>query len=441
VADQKLQQIVERMVTAGESEADIASVIQHYKVQAPAQPEGKSVSGFIGNAISSTGKLLKDTVTGAADLGKFAVTESGLLGGGAQALQRTRIGEAMLDAPQIAKAAGGAVKDRYGSLGKAGETLYNDPAGVAADLSAVLTGGAAAASRAPRIAGVLGKAAAATNPMQVMKPIAKAAEYGAAGAIRPMLAPPTALVRQQRAPLEIERTALRQGAVTERGAGKKLKTATAKTDEAAARATASGAKSSRDDMTQFPKTLKEIEDVTPNIKELDDLAAFEMDAKASLPKELTPDELLRKRRAQDRAVDKSYRAEEKGGYIRGVKDKGQKEIADNMRTEFRNVVPDAAESDDLARRLGMVRGSLENANTRPKSIPMGGALFGMGTGAALGGPVGAAAGAGFGAGRLFPQLPLAIASPGVRGLAATTGPEAQQALLLAALIARLNGEQ
>jgi hypothetical protein len=404
---------------------------------APAQPEGKSVSGFLGNAVTSTGKLLKDSAVGAYDMAKF-VTD--FMPGAPIDKTIARAGqvrEAVSNAPQIAKAAGGALKDRYGSGEAIGNTAYNDPAGMLADLSALLTGGAAATARAPKIAGVLGKAASATNPLQVLKPIAKATEYGTAAAIRPMLGPPTALVRQQRAPLEIERTALRQGAVTERGAGKKLKAATAKTDEASARATASGAKSSRDDMTQFPKTLKEIEDVTPNIKELDDLAAFEIDAKASLPKELTPDELLRKRRAQDRAVDKSYRAEEKGGYIRGVKDKGQKEIADNMRTEFRKVVPDAAESDDLARRLGMVRGSLENANTRPKTFPMSSALLGGSAGAVLGGPAGAAVGAGFGTGRLFPQIPLALGSGPVRATAAAATPAAQQSLLLAALIERL----
>jgi hypothetical protein len=441
VADQKLQQIVERMVSAGESESDIASVIQHYKAQpqqaAPEQPEGKSVSGFIGNAISSTGKLLKDTAVGAGQAVSFMARNNPM---NPVLSQRTHPAVILEGMKRLPGAIAQTVGDRYGSLEKAGETAYNDPAGMLADLSTLLTGGAAATARAPKIAGVLNKAATATNPMQVMKPIAKAAEYGAAGAIRPMLSPPTALVRQQRAPLEIERTALRQGAVTERGAGKKLKAATAKTDEAAARATASGAKSSRDDITQFPKTLKEIEDVTPNVKELDDLAAFEMDAKTSLPKELTPDELLRKRRAQDRAVDKSYRAEEKGGYIRGVKDKGQKEIADNMRTEFRKVVPDAAESDDLARRLGMVRGSLENANTRPKGFPMSGALAGGAT-AALGLPGAGVVGGGFALGRTFPQLPLMLGSVPVRGAAAAAHPISQQSLLLAALIERLTGDQ
>jgi hypothetical protein len=430
-ADQKLQQIVERMVAAGESEADIASVIQHYKTQAPPAPEGKSVSGFLGNALTSTGRLLKDTASGVAQ-GLVEASPIGL----ARTLQDPTRGVRMLKAIPGAVAEG--VKGRYGSLEKAGDTIYNDPAGVAADLSAVLSlGGTAAATKAPRIAGMLTKAGAATNPLQVMKPIAKATEYGTAAAIRPMLAPTAAQMRQSRAPLEIERTALRTGAVTERGARKKLSGAMKRTDEEAAKATASGATVSRDRIAQFPKTLDEVEGVTPNVKELDELAAFESDTIASLPAKLTPNELLSKRRSQDRAVNKSYRAEEKGGYIRGVKDKGQKEVADNMRAEFRNVAPGAAESDDLARRLGLVRGSLENANTRAKSIPMGGALAGGLAGSVLGGPVGAGVGATFGVGRLFPQIPLALGSVPVRATAAAASQP--QGLLLAALLERLIG--
>jgi hypothetical protein len=440
-ADQKLQQIVERMVVAGESEADIASVIQHYKAQAPAEtpkPEGKSVGGFLSNALTSTGRLLKDTATGAVDLAKFGATEAGLLGNDARTLQRVQAGEAVRNAPQIAKAVGGSLKGRY--IDNLGDTLYEDPAGVAADVSMLLSGGGAAAARAPKLAGMLTKAGAATNPLRVLEPAAKGLEYGLAGANRLALAPPTAMIRQQRAPLEIERTALKTGAVTRKSAGKKLGDAKAQTDAAAAAATARGATVPRDKITQFPKTLEDIEDVTPNVRELDDLAAFEKEAQASLSKQLTPDELLRKRRAQDRAVDKSYRAEEKGGYIRGVKDKGQKEVADNMRQQFREMVPEAAGSDDLARRLGLVRGSLKAANERPKSIPMGGALVGGGTGAVFGGPAGAAAGSAFGLSRLFPQIPLALSSPPVRAASAAAAPASQQGLLLAALLERLMGD-
>lgn len=401
--------------------------------------EGKSVGGFLSNVLSSTGKLVADSATGLYGAAKFAadMMPGSPLDKKVERAQQMK--DVVTNAPAILRAAGGAVKDRYGSLDAIGNTLYNDPAGAAADLSAVLSlGGTAAATKLPRTAAVLSRAGEVTNPMRlVATPVAKAVEYGTAAAVRPMLGPTPALLRQQRAPLEIERTALREGAVTERGAGRKLRAATARTDAAAASATAAGAATPRSSVVQLPKTLKEIEDVTPNIKELDDLAAFEREAVASLPDKMTPTELLTKRRAQDRAVDNAYRAEEKGGYIRGVRDKGQKELADNMRAQFRAAVPEAAESDALAQRLGLVRKSLNNANTRAKSIPMAGALTGIGGGAVLGGPAGAALGSAFGLGRLAPQIPLALGSVPVRATAAAANNPG--GLLLAALLERLAG--
>lgn len=441
MADDRLRGIVTRMVEAGESEQDIAAVIQRYQqtTPEPAQPEGKSVGGFFSNALTSTGRLLKDSATGAIGAAKFAKDVLAP----SSPMDRIRRGEQVMDtirnAPQIASAVGSAAKERYGSVDAIGNTLYNDPAGVLADLSVLATGGGAAAARAPRIAGQLRAAGAAVNPLRVLEPAAKGLEYGAAGANRLMLAPPAAMVRQQRAPLEIERTALLEGATTQRSATRKLRQAKADTDSAAAAATARGASTPSSSLTQFPKTLDELQDVTPNIRELDELAAFEKEAVASLPKTLTPDELLRKRRVQDRAVDKSYRAEEKGGYIRGVKDKGQKEIADNMRVQFRQVAPEAAASDDRARRLGTVRGALVAANARPKTPPMSGAIIGGGTGAFLGGPAGALSGAAAGIGRMFPQIPLTLSSPPVRAAAAAATPGSQQGLLLAALLERLIG--
>jgi hypothetical protein len=421
------------------SEQDVLAALGGQTPQESA-PESKSFGGFLSNAVSSTGKLLVDTAKGTYGLAKFISDINPGAPLEKQVERARQVYGAVTHAPQIAGAIGQAAKDRYGSLDAIGNTLYSDPAGVAADVSALLSmGGTALGTKAPRLGGFLAKAGEVTNPLQVLKPAAKAVEGATAAAIRPMLGPPTALVRQQRAPLEIERTALKTGAVTERAAGRKLGAAKAKTDEAAAAATAAGRATSRDKIAQFPKTLKEVEDVTPNVRELDDLASLESDTVASLPDKLTPTQLLEKRRAQDRAVNTAYRAEEKGGYIRSIADKGRKEIADNMRSEFRDVVPEAAASDDLARRLGMVRGSLEHANTRPRSIPMGGALFGLGGGALLGGPAGAATGAAFGTGRLFPQVPLALGSVPVRATAAAATPAAQQGLLLTALLERLMG--
>lgn len=225
-ADQKLQQIVERMVTAGESEADIASVIQHYKAQAP-PPEppkdGKSVSGFLGNVGKSTVNLIKDSATGAWDLAKFAADVMPNSSLDRKAARGQQVMDTVRNAPQIAKAAGGALKDRYGSLHAIGNTVYTDPAGVAADLSTVLTGGAAAAARAPRLAGTLGKVAKATNPLRAATAPAGGALKGAGNlTVRATLRPSKAIREDFGGSKGVADAVLKERVYSEGSAQKKL---------------------------------------------------------------------------------------------------------------------------------------------------------------------------------------------------------------------------
>lgn len=405
--------------------------------KAAPQPEQKSLGGFLGNILPSLGQFAMDTVTGLPKLAKAAVSSMDPRPQ-ARAEQGRQIMGTLRAIPKV-------YGERYGSLEKAGNTFYSDPIGALADVSTVTGAGSAlAGTRAPALAGKLRLMEQATNPVSLVKPLATATEYGTAAAIRPMLAPPTSVVRQSRAPLEIERTALRAGAVTEGGARKKLKAATTKTTQAADRATEAGVTVPRSQVAQFPNTLKKTEQLTPNIRELDDLAALESEVVASLPENITPSELLSRRRALDEASDTAYRAEERGGYIRSTRDKGQKELGNNMRTALREVAPDVRESDDLARRLGMVAKALENANVRPKGFPMSAALSGAAGGYFAGGPAAATLGAGVGIGRTFPQIPLALGSIPVRGTAAladaAANPLVSRSALVAALIERLTGE-
>lgn len=68
--------------------------------------------------------------------------------------------------------------DRYGSLEALAETVKNDPVGFAADLSTVLTGGGAMASRLPGVAGKVAKvtraAGEAVSPINIAKQVATA---------------------------------------------------------------------------------------------------------------------------------------------------------------------------------------------------------------------------------------------------------------------------
>jgi len=78
-------------------------------------------------------------------------------------------------AVETANAAGGMLKDRYGSYEGIKRTLAEDPVGAAADLSTLLTGGSAATARvAPALSKTLQTASVATNPLSVVTKPAQA---------------------------------------------------------------------------------------------------------------------------------------------------------------------------------------------------------------------------------------------------------------------------
>jgi hypothetical protein len=76
-------------------------------------------------------------------------------------------------AVQTANAVGGMYKDRYGSLDSIKRTVAEDPVGAAADLSTLLTGGGAAASKvgATQTGAALSRAGGAINPMRPFAPL------------------------------------------------------------------------------------------------------------------------------------------------------------------------------------------------------------------------------------------------------------------------------
>ena len=89
--------------------------------------------------------------------------------------------EAAARAIESANAVGGMLADRYGSYDAIKRTLAEDPVGAVADLSTILTGGAAATSRVPGLAKVtagLERAATVTNPFTaVTAPVQKAMAF------------------------------------------------------------------------------------------------------------------------------------------------------------------------------------------------------------------------------------------------------------------------
>lgn len=84
--------------------------------------------------------------------------------------------EATQRAVQTANAIGGMYKDRYGSYEGIKRTFAEDPVGAAADLSTLLTGGGAAATKlgATQTGAAMSRAGAAINPMRPIAPVIEA---------------------------------------------------------------------------------------------------------------------------------------------------------------------------------------------------------------------------------------------------------------------------
>lgn len=396
--------------------------------QKPAQ--GKSVGGFLNNLATSAGDFVVDTVKGIPSLARGAIRigRAGL--GDPRAWQELR-----RDVPQVASGVKDYAVDRYGSVNKALDTLYTDPVGALADVSTIASGGSAAPGRAGRI---MSRVERATNPMQAMRPIATATEVGAAATVRPALNPSKRLRAQQRGPLEIERTAIRGGIVTRGQARGRSGAAANETTQRAQAATDAGVTVPRSDVARFPETLDRVENMTPNIRPLDELAGLETETMQTLSPRLTPAELLRRRRSLDSDLDGAFRrADQPGGQPIGIREEAQQELVGNIREQLRQVAPEVRASDDTARRFGMVSTALGDAANRPSRLTTMAAGGGAGAFLMSGNQVGAVVSTLLGAGLQFPQIALALGIPP----AALTRMLAAEKAQRAAVLARLAGQR
>jgi hypothetical protein len=394
---------------------------------------GKSVGGFLSNVVSSGKKFVGDTVAGLPALGRFGLRTLRYAVDPIGASTDTSTIQAV---PQVAKGLKDHAVERYGSVDKALNTLYTDPVGVLSDVSTVAGGGASLPGKAGRVAKTVERA---TNPARMIaKPAATATEVSAAAVLRPSLNPSKRLRAQQRSPLEIERTAIRGGILTSKGAGKKAGAAAAETTRKAQAVTDRGVTIPRAEVSQFPETLAEVERKTPNVKPLDDLANLESEVNATLPERITPTELLDRRRSLDSDLNKVFRAaEQPGGPIPGVRESGQQELVGRMRESLRNVAPEVRESDDAARRFGMTADALEDAANRPSRLTTMIAGGGAGSALMMGSGAGALGAGAIGAALQFPQIALALGIPP----AALTRLMATDPAVRAAVLARLAGQE
>lgn len=138
-------------------------VSSHYSDMSQALASGMSWSEAAGKAVqnipSSAVELAKNTVQpiihpietaeNLGSLGKGVLQKLGLVSGN--------------DSEKYADAVGKFLVDRYGSVDAVKKTLANDPVGLVADVSLILSGGGSAAARLPGIAGKVGEVAAAAG--------------------------------------------------------------------------------------------------------------------------------------------------------------------------------------------------------------------------------------------------------------------------------------
>jgi hypothetical protein len=132
----------------------------------------ESAGKFVGGVVQAVTSPLQ-TLTGILDAGAGALRNS-LPQGVVNFIDRFDTDpQATQRAVQTANAIGGMYKDRYGSYEGIKRTFAEDPVGAAADLSTLLTGGGAAATKlgATQTGAALSRGGAAINPMRPIAPL------------------------------------------------------------------------------------------------------------------------------------------------------------------------------------------------------------------------------------------------------------------------------
>ena len=135
----------------------------------------ESAGKFVGGVVQAVTSPIQ-TLTGILDAGAGALRNALPQGVVNFIDQFDNNPEATQRAVQTANAIGGMYKDRYGSYEGIKRTFAEDPVGAAADLSTLLTGGGAAATKlgATRTGAALSQAGSAINPMRPIAPIIEA---------------------------------------------------------------------------------------------------------------------------------------------------------------------------------------------------------------------------------------------------------------------------
>jgi hypothetical protein len=375
-----------------------------------AHPEGKSLSGFMGNVVSSGGKFLKDTASGLVDAAHF-IGDISPNAPVEKQIERGQQAKAMFsNAPRIVSAMGKGLKDRYGGVEQIKNTLYNDPVGVASDVATVLEPAAwgAKAGGFAKTARVLSKAAEVSNPMHAVGAATEAVTGPIANTlVRGTLRPPASVRSDFGGSKAVADAVLKDRVFSEASAQKKLTGSVAQADQMLADAQAAGvpgvprvavARSvlGEPQATAKLRTRLGVPDASPEL--MDTAKAITRNNPSRIP--LTDAQAL-KREAQTLAY-------EAGVDNQSVKKAAEAAKAQALRAGIEQQVPDVAPINEQSQRLLGSQQAFAAAEDRPRALTNFLSVLGGTGGFAAGGPVGAA---------LTPLLIKAMDSPRAGALA------------------------
>lgn len=380
LSEQEFNALVERVIATappGLTEDQLDALID----QEAAKPEAKSLGGFAENVVESGGRFFGNVANA------FAHPIETAKG----------IGAAVAHPIDTAQAIGSGLKERYGSLDAIGNTLYEDPVGVAADLSSVLlpSGGALRAGgallNAPKVARagrLLTRASDLTNPTRALTaPVRKVAQEFGIGAVRSTVRPSKANRDDFGGSRAISKTIIDEGITTEKGASRRLGASRKAADDLLAKREAAGVpgvprarlvaavqqKPSRtasvDADLGLPNAPQAVQDRATNLR-----AAGRGDIPLTRAQEM-------KRRAQDLAFE--------AGKQNLSLDKQMHEAqAHALRTGIERRVPDVAPINERSQRLIGAQRALHEAEDRPRALTNFLASgFGLGVGAGTANPL------------------------------------------------------
>lgn len=227
------------------TEQELEQIFAVTSSPSPTPSPERSLSGFLGNVVSSGTKAVGNAVTGLGTLGKLGSLAARTVTGDPEAIRDSS--EGLKNLWQHKGAIGSAIatgaKNRYGSGENIKKTLYEDPIGAALDLSTVF-GGAGLATKvggAPKLAKTLQAVSSAANPLhQAGRAAAPVLSEAGNLAIRAWTHPTKKLKDSFGGGREIANTIQKERLLTSEGAQVKLDPNVAKADALLADAHAAG---------------------------------------------------------------------------------------------------------------------------------------------------------------------------------------------------------